>query len=159
MSHFRNRFGEADSSATLPENVIDLSAVRKLRQLKTAHNVFYINESQTWLPDLEKITYINTIALHNDRSLDAALLTSAPDVILVESELSWSDPISLIENLAQLYSAPIVLLYTPESTRYNPDLLKDAYRKGVSDTLLAPLETHDLYQTLKVLLQMRMSLP
>jgi response regulator of citrate/malate metabolism len=96
---------------------------------------------------------LNVVDIHDEPTLSAQLLMRTPDLILVESGLSWSEPISLIRHFSGLFSAPVVVICDAESKRRQADVLKRAYAAGACDTLFAPLESRELGETLSILLQ------
>lgn len=154
MSQARFRrpgFGTATSG-----KVIDLSVVRQLRRLESSHSVFYLNENQKWLPLLESLPGVNIVDIHDDSTLCQKLLSRAPDLFLIESDLKWTDPLITLQQMTGLLSVPFIWICSQDSQRREPDLLKRAYSSGATDSLFAPLDRDEVLQTVNILLRLQL---
>ena len=138
---------------TLPSNVVELMAFRDRRPSPGAHTVYYLNEAGRWLETLDSFAFLYVEDIGNMEVLKARLLSRTPDLIVLESELKWTDPVSTINLLSSLVEAPIVLI--TDCNAESSNLIKAAYAAGVHDTLYAPLREDELGETLEVLLKFR----
>jgi AmiR/NasT family two-component response regulator len=94
-------------------------------------------------------------AVKNLIELRSFLNSSSPDIVILDSELDWVDPIEAIHYLNDHFSAPTVLLCQGRpQTRQNTHLLKRAYSAGLQDALFSPLDLHELGELLSVLLRL-----
>lgn len=137
----------------LPSNVVKLAAFRDRRPSADSHTVYYLNEAGRWLDTLDSFAFLNVQDISNMEVLKARLLSRTPDLIVLESELKWAEPVSTINLLSSLVEAPIVLI--TDCNAESSDLIKRAYAAGVHDTLYAPLREDELGETLEVLLKFR----
>jgi AmiR/NasT family two-component response regulator len=135
-------------------DVIDLAKFR-LRQTDTdAHPIFYLSRDGAWLDMLSGFGFLEIEDIRSQLGLRHALLTSRPDLVLVESNLDWIDPIEAIQEISGSLNAPVVLIRHPEAGS-DGNLLKRAFAAGLHDSLVAPLCPDELGEALGVLLKMR----
>ncbi len=135
--------------------MIDLVQYRFRRSENVdAHPILYLSRDGASLDLLSIYGFLEIEDIRSSMGLRHALLTKQPDLILMESDLGWVDPIDAIEHISGLTSAPIVLIRTSDSTADGP-LLKRAFAAGLHDTLLAPLCPDELGEALGVLLKLR----
>ncbi|MEZ4749993.1 MAG: hypothetical protein R3B54_05025 [Bdellovibrionota bacterium] len=136
-------------------NVVDLAEFRRQR-IQGRPTLFYISESADWLELLESYRLFDIRHATSVSELAHLFDSSYPDVVFVESWLSWGTPVELIRHLAETYEVPIILSFRegsdPESTRKQ---IKEAYAAGVSDALQCPLHREELKETLEVLLKLQ----
>lgn len=144
-------------------NVIDLSAHRwRRRQFRNpAHTVFYLHENGDWQQLLNSFPSLQVESIESEESLRSRLVKSAPELILIDSQLRWTDLVALTGFLHDLVQVPIVLLCGAKPNSKTSRLLKQAYAVGLHDAVFAPLQRDDLFESLEVLLKYRrqVSLP
>ncbi len=131
-----------------------MAAYRTRRNETETHPIFYLSRDGAWLDMLGSHTFLEIEDIRSKLGFRHALLTKQPDLILMESELGWAEPVAAIEEISRLLTAPIVLIRTSDSATDGP-LLKRAFAAGLYDTLLAPLCPDELGEALSVLLKMR----
>lgn len=137
----------------LPSNVVDLSYFRRLGSER--HTVFYLNEAGRWLETLTGFPFLHVEDIDSMELLKARLLSRTPDLIILESDIQWADPVNTIYLLSSLVEAPMVMI--AEATSESAVLIKQAYSAGLHDTLYAPLKREDVREALDVLLKFRRS--
>ena len=146
------RSGEK-SGCAFASNVIDLSAFRFRRSVARPFVVFYISHMGQWLELLSSF-HGATVHLVNSLTLfDQKMGLVVPDLVFVESHLSWAEPVEVVGRLYQKFGVPIVMI-CEEGTR-NRQTIKDAYSSGACDTLFSPLQKDEVAETLEVLLKFR----
>lgn len=148
MKTFRTREPRAWSGAS---QLFDFSLERWKRSGRLGQTVFYINDKGTWLETLSENRSLSMLDIHSLETLSNSLFQFPPDLVLIESSLSWADPLILLESLTSTLSAPTVMVC--EKNVRNRSWLKKAFALGASDVLFAPREKEDLFQTLSVLLR------
>ncbi|MCB0406231.1 MAG: hypothetical protein KDD51_15735, partial [Bdellovibrionales bacterium] len=116
----------------------------------------YVSENVDWLELLESYRLFDVRHATSVSEMTTLLDSAYPDVVFVESWLTWQSPVALIRQLAEMYEVPIILSFRegsdPESTRKQ---IKEAYAAGVSDALQCPLHREELKETLEVLLKLQ----
>lgn len=140
------------AKSNLPSNVIDMAEYRSLHSTRELPIVYYLTGKEETYPQLAREAFFRLVVVGSEEELKTRLLTQAPDLILLDSDLSWAGPIPLIEWLSRLVEAPIVML-TPSDAKGT--LIKQAFAAGLHDTLYTPLKDDELSETLDVLLKLR----
>jgi CheY-like chemotaxis protein len=135
-------------------DVIDMAKYRSRRGETETHPIFYLSRDGASLDLLEGFAFLDIEDIRSPLGFRHALLTKQPDLILMESDLGWADPVQAIEEISGLMGSPIVLIRTSDSKADGP-LLKRAFAAGLHDTLLTPLCPDELGEALSVLLKMR----
>lgn len=133
-------------------DVIDLDDYR-IRRRTDVHPIFYLSRQGDWLDLLGQFDYVIPEDIRSPMGLRQALLTQQPDLILIESDLDWIDPVEAIEQIGLMMSTPIVLIRSRDKDEGL--LLKRAFAAGIQDTLSAPLCPDELSEALGVLLKLR----
>ncbi|MCB0416666.1 MAG: hypothetical protein H6617_09605 [Bdellovibrionaceae bacterium] len=145
---------EKHKGANTP-NVVDLAEFRRQRA-QGRPTLFYISEGVEWLDLLESYRLFDVRHASSVPEMTRLFDSAYPDVVFVESWLSWATPVALIRQLAETFEVPIILSFRegadPESTRKQ---IKEAYAAGVSDALQCPLHREELKETLEVLLKLQ----
>lgn len=147
----QNRSKRGCERGSFSADVIDLSSYRKRYLFRSAHTIFYLNENGLWLDYLLGYKLLHPRDVRSAKTLETMLLIHNPELILIESHLSWSDPFETSKNLSERLQVPIVMICGPESK--SKKILKKAYSAGVHDTLFTPLNKDELFETLQVLLK------
>src|SRR5688500_18387881 len=83
----------------LPNNVISLESYRRKGSAVPSHRVFYLTESGKWLENLSAFPALQIIPIDSIEELRARTANITPDLILLESNLGWADPIDLTAEL------------------------------------------------------------
>lgn len=158
-SKFRSsRFIRACGSASnpekiLPANVIELRKFRNRRQTQSTHPVFYLTQFGQSRESIGSLPWLQVEEIPSLADLKRALVAKTPDLILLEANITWLDPISAISLLSSLVEVPIVMICEPSAK--SQSLIKKAFAAGVHDTLNAPLRREDLMESLEVLLKLK----
>lgn len=137
------------------DNVIDLSVYRSRRRLPRRHAVFYVTDEGRWQSLFARLPYVELDEIRNPMLLRAKLLLKKPDLVLIESKLSWAEPIDMIRELDQSLGAPIVMICDEGHSTRNSLFLKRAFAAGLQDALFSPLREDELCETINVLLKLR----
>lgn len=140
------------------DNVILLDRYRKMRWMHYRVQVLYIGEPGTSEVAIEALAqWVKTVrAVFDESSLFSSLSETKPDLILVESSVSWRDPVAIVEFLGLKTRTPIVLVCTPGKRKARrPQLLKRAFAAGIQDALTQPLHREEVEETFGVLLKYR----
>lgn len=135
-------------------NVIELSAYRRKRALQKLHRVLYVTDEAPNLDLLQSIPSVATDSVNCIDSLRSAFIRRTHDVIFMDSELSWSDPVELIVRLTHLSAPPIILL-CPRGTRRKNAVLKQAFSAGLHDALFLPLAHDELIESVEFIVKLR----
>ncbi len=135
-------------------DVIDMAEYRTRSGRRDTHPVFYISRDGAWLEMLEPYGFLEIEDIRSRLGFRHALLTKQPDLILMESELGWAEPVELIEEISGLLNSPIILIRLGDPAT-DGLMLKRAFAAGLHDTLRAPLCPDELSEALSVLLKMR----
>ena len=106
-----------------------------------------------WLDLLNRFRFAETQDIRSSLGLRHALLTRQPDLVLIESDLGWKDPVKAIEEIGSQFQIPIVLIRSGKADE--GPLLKRAFAAGLHDTLSTPLCPDELAEALGVLLKLR----
>lgn len=138
-------------------NLVDFSLEKWKRSSRQGQTVFYVNESGEWLNLLSQNRALTTVDVHSLETLGNALFQQPPDLVLIESNLTWADPLAILNNLNSTLSVPAVMI-CESHLRNHRSWLKKAFSLGASDTLFAPLEREDFFQTLSILLRFQDSM-
>lgn len=149
------RAGGREMGSTRPPfaDVIHLSEYRDLRSSLKSPTLLYLNREGAWLDSLDPTCALDIEDIRSALGLRHALVTRQADLVLIESDLDWMDPIDAVSELNALGSAPIVLIRRGGAD--DEQLLKRAFAAGLYDALSAPLCPEELRETLTVLLKMR----
>jgi CheY-like chemotaxis protein len=139
----------------IPSNVIDLDTHRWRRARFLTHSLFYINEDGAWWNVLSSFPMLRVENVQDEETLRSRLLSSQPDLILIDSQIRWADLVELTSHLHHLVQVPIVMLCHAPPNAKTSRLLKQAYAVGLHDAVFAPLEREDLFESLEVLLKFR----
>ena len=135
------------------KNVVDMTAFRKkLRATSTPDliPVFYLNEGGGSEDALRSFPLLDIVAVSCPQKLESALKTKKPAVILVESFLSWADPVALVDRIVSQTGCAALMVYRPEEKAKNTKLLKRAFQVGLFDTLTSPITREDLRERLNI---------
>jgi len=133
-------------------NVLDFTRHFERRRLRSLHTVFYINERGRWNKQLTLFQSLRVLDIRSVDSLRSGLCENQPDLILLESDLSWADAIEVSRDLVVRMEVPIVMLWNRRSN-VSRKAIKNAYAAGVTDMLLPPFDSDDISETLDVLLK------
>jgi len=144
--------GVSGANSNLPSNVIDMAEYRSLHTPRELPVVYYLTGKDETYPQLAREAFFRLIVVGSEEELKTRLLSHAPDLILLDSDLSWAGPIPLIEWLTRLVEAPIVMLTAADA---KASQIKEAFAAGLHDTLYTPLQDDELSETLDVLLKLR----
>ncbi|MBI4404041.1 MAG: hypothetical protein HY537_07765 [Deltaproteobacteria bacterium] len=139
-------------------NVIDLCRYRNRRNRLHFYNVFYVTEEGQWLTLLLFSPFLRVRDLRSQEELRNFLLIERPDLIIVESNISWGEPIEIIREFHEKLAVPIVLVCDNTRSAKDKTLIKKAYSAGVHDVLFAPLRRDEIVEAIDVLLKFRMPL-
>lgn len=134
--------------------MIDLVEYRHRRGDSDTHPILYLSRDGASLELLSLFGFLDIEDIRSQMGLRHALLTKQPDLILMESDLGWADPVEVIRHVSAQLSAPVVLIRNCELSSDGP-FLKKAFAAGLHDTLLAPLCPDELGEALGVLLKLR----
>jgi CheY-like chemotaxis protein len=131
-------------------NVFDLSSYRARKFNDPMKKILLLSPSTPEaLPvQLPLSPALETLEIQSEENLVASLPDS--NLILMNAQLDWADPITLISTIHKWNEAPIVLV-CPQGERF-AKLIKQAYAAGISDILYAPVEPTDVIQILDVFL-------
>ena len=139
----------------LPDNVIDFSKYLRERFPLLSRNILFIcNENENTCP-FSSIPVLRIEQIHSLSDLFAVLKRSPPELIFVESSLSWEDPLHIITEVHHITEVPIVMV-CKSSPQQMSSLLKQAYAAGLSDVLKSPVLRDDLMEILSVFLQVEL---
>jgi len=144
--------------ASLPElrlmsKVLDLSDFRRRRHTVRLPSVFYLSEQGHCTDLLKSLEFLQVFDIRAMSQLDSVCHLHCPDLVLLESKLSWACTIERAKSLHDQFRIPIVLLcHTPKAPGIKR-LIKKAYAAGVCDTLFTPLCREELLEVLGVLLK------
>lgn len=94
---------------------------------------------------LRSVGYAVTI-LSDRASVNQALETSTPDLVIISEKLSDGSGLDMAQSLHNRYPVLPVLLFVSQDT---PDLLKAALRVGVSDYICLPLRSEDILKAVQ----------
>lgn len=134
------------------DNVLDLETYRARRPHSSHSIVYYLHESARWEESLKGVPSLWIEEIGSLGDLKAQLLSRAPDLILIESKITWTSPVDTIHLLSSLVEAPIVMIAEPSE---DPSLIKQAYAAGAHDTLYTPIKREELREVFDVLLKLR----
>lgn len=116
--------------------------------------LFYLTSVGSFREDVLELTQGRVVEIQNMETLSSALLLYRPDCIIVESNLDWGNPFSLVTHLTSNYDAPVLMLFEEMKAAEADKNIRRAYSCGVTDTLFAPLCERELLSSLKILLKM-----
>lgn len=134
-------------------NVIDLKSYR-IKAATRNLTLFYLSGSGLFREDVLDLTHGRVVEIHDMNVLSSALLLYKPDCIIVESNLDWANPYTLVTHLTAHYEAPVLMLFEQMKASEADAAIRRAYACGVTDTLFAPLCHQELLSSLKILLRM-----
>lgn len=138
-------------------NVIRLADFRSRKQIPPSRTIFYIHgKNEKWISLLNSFSLLRTEGISSSFELSSGLYLRKPDLVLLESDLDWVNPLHLIEELHHLLDVPLVLIYDPKKSQKGQVQIKQAYSVGLYDVLFAPLQKEDLLETLEVLLKFKL---
>jgi AmiR/NasT family two-component response regulator len=120
-----------------------------------AHPVFYLTESNRFLDKLQLIGSLQIESIDSKQNLRTKMLIHNPELVIVESGLSWVHCLEAISEMDYLLEVPIILIAESRDLKRSPGLVKDAYASGVHDVLFAPFDQDELTEALSVLLKYR----
>lgn len=147
--------GSKEASSTCASyNVIDMNAYRRRKSHLPQHHLLYITDESPHGDAIQGIPSAATDIVASLETLRVAFVRRNHDLVFVDSDLSWADPVELIERMTRLSSPPILLLCSQTGARNNA-MLKRAFAAGLHDTLFAPLSHEDLLESVEVLLKLR----
>ncbi len=138
-------------------NVVDMTAFRKRLRATTAPElipVFYLHEGGSSETAIRSFPLLDVTSVNCPEKLELALLEKRPALILVESFLSWADPVELVERFVSKTGCTALMVYRPEEK--SPEkgkttkLLKRAFQVGLFDTLTSPVTREDLRERLNI---------
>lgn len=148
----------ASAEDYFPNNVVSLEKFRRTRWLMKSVDVLYIADSEVPASSLQVLhSCAHDLKVVSDgEALLNTIGTFLPALILIESGLKWTDPVTLVESLASMTSAPLVMLCTRDTRKADRlQLLKRAFAAGLHDNLLLPLKKDEVEETFGVLLKYR----
>lgn len=155
MSRYRPKHGSVLSAAKpVASNVVHLSTRRSyLMPHSHPNRIFYVTEEKKRLSLLESIPSLKIEVVESRSQLKTKMMLHSPELVVVESILSWADSMQLIRDMDYFLDVPIVLLCDAEQKKQRAFLVREAYASGVHDILFAPFDAEDIKQTLGVLLK------
>ncbi|NBX93585.1 MAG: hypothetical protein EB078_02145 [Proteobacteria bacterium] len=131
----------------LPSNVLPLFP-------KKAPHLFYLcNEESPEEKWLDFIPEHPVCSLSSEEQLRNALMATRPQLLLMRSDLNWTEPLPLIRELSNRYQCPIVLVLNKKKSKAHESLIRLAYQAGIFDLLFLPLGRDNVRETLEVLLR------
>lgn len=141
------------------DRVTDLALYRSKRGRKGTHSgILYLSDEASYLPSLRKASGEEVTAITREESLTEFLSFAPPNIVIIESDLSWGEPLALIQHLHSRWSLSVVLLIENRKTAPKA-FIKKAYEAGISDVLYCPLDDDEVQQTLGLLSQFVQSSP
>lgn len=137
-------------------NVIDIHTFRKkLRATATPVlgplPLFYINEGRASEATLRSFPFLDVVPIDSGAALNTALKLRVPSLVLIESFVSWADPVALIEKCMNLSPCSVLMVYRPAEKSKNQKLFKRAFQVGLLDTLSFPVTRDELWERLDVI--------
>ena len=165
MGKRRSKFSRGVSTEVVnaSDNVIDLNAHRwrRGRLQNPAHTVYYLHEDGEWQGLLSSFPSLSVENIESEETLRSRLVHCPPELILIDSQLRWTDLVRLTAYLHDLVQVPIVMICGAPPSSKTSRLLKQAYAVGLHDAVFAPLQRDELFESLEVLLKFRrqLSLP
>jgi PleD family two-component response regulator len=130
--------------------VVDLLAYRSRKQSQPAKRVLYISNGPSFTQGLQSLFGFDITQVTEASTLYTVLAVNPPQIILVESSLSWSRPLDLISMLQDSYNeVPLILVCVGPRTEKQSTLIKQAYAAGVTDVLFTPLCRDEALESLK----------
>lgn len=116
--------------------------------------LFYINNKDELRKKLEKVSTLSVFSIQSMPDLHMALTIKTPELILIEADLKWCPPLSVLHETQRFFDAPSVLFCKDRHNFSQKDLIRDAYKSGVYDVLFSPLNTEDLSASLNLILRL-----
>ncbi len=135
------------------KNVVDMTAFRKKLRATAPTElvpVFYLHEGGSSETALRSFPLLDVVTVNCAHALETALKNKKPAVILVESFLSWADPVALVDRFVSQTGCTALMVYRPEEKAKNTKLLKRAFQVGLFDTLTSPVTREDLRERLNI---------
>lgn len=137
----------------LPRNVLPFPAATSAPNRAL---VLYLSGVESLLAPIRNCLDDQLLAhVDNREQLAAALKMGPPELVLLDSEIDWSEPLELMSWLHQRYHVPIVLLVRKRLVSRRPSFIRRSYAAGITDVVYLPLAGDDLTQTISVLLRAR----
>jgi hypothetical protein len=142
-------------------NVVDIHTFRKkMRAMATPAlgplPLFYINEGRASESTLRSFPFLDVVPIDSAASLDTALKLRVPALVLIESFVSWADPVVLINKCVHVSGCSVLMVYRPEENSKNQKLFKRAFQVGLLDTLSFPVTRDELWERLDVICRLNL---
>ncbi len=132
--------------------IIDFAGYKRRHDHSNLKRAIYVSQNGEWTAMLSRYVVLpeQPICSSGARS---KIISFSPDLIFVESQLSWYDPVEIVLEYNRLYRVPIVMISI--DTPSEREVVKRAYLAGACDTLLAPLRGDELAETINILLKFK----
>ncbi len=137
-------------------SVLDIHSFRKKKRATSTPALgplplFYINEGRASEATLRSFPFLDVVPIDSAASLDTALKLRVPALVLIESFLSWADPVVLIDKCVNVSGCSVLMVYRPDENSKNQKLFKRAFQVGLLDTLSFPVTRDELWERLDVI--------
>lgn len=147
MRHFKSVLGDSSK-------VISLREALAKRKGTARHSVFYIHPSTEVLNPPIQHRDIDWVDICDLEELRWFIRKSCPDVVFVEAQLGWANPLDVIRLFHLDLGAPVVLICPAPPIEMDPQFIKQAYVAGISDSLFQPVTPAEMLQSARVLLHL-----
>lgn len=92
-------------------------------------------------------------SVFSEEDLLKAMSLSRPAFVLIQADLTWSDPLQLISQLNQHTNSPILLLLKKQNSKKQEAFIRRAYQAGILDILYLPLQDSEVEEVLDLILR------
>lgn len=135
------------------ENVVFLPNFRQIKPGKKKQ-VLYISNHGESLPLLQSFHGISVESVTCSQSLNIQLFSwKRWDLILIDSDLIWSDPKEIVFLIHQQLEIPVTLINKDADTEDSLFKLKGFYEAGLYDCLKSPLCPIELSEVFRALMK------
>jgi DNA-binding response OmpR family regulator len=135
------------------DNVVYLPNFRQLKPGKKKQILYLSNHGES-LDLLQSFHGISVESATSSQSLNVQLFSwKRWDLILIESDLNWTDPKEIVALIHSELQIPVTLINKESDTEESIFRLKDLYEVGLYDCLKSPLCPRELSEVFRALIQ------
>jgi hypothetical protein len=121
---------------------------------RNASHWFYICDETEQQGAIESIAFGHGISsIRSKLEIQKAFHSLSPSLIIIRSDLKWTNPIDLVHSLSAFSTSPILLILPKRKTKKDEILIKEAFQAGIIDILEFPLG-EDAKETVQLVLRL-----